>query len=347
MSIASRMTGLAGAAFLLVANSATAQMAPDCETSEDRGPAILEGTVVDGETNIPLQGANVSMHWIAAGQRKSEQRKTETDRTGTFRFCAAPSGVPITVRAGGSTTRGSASIRLAEGETGVVQLTSPAMYVPVSGRIIDHASGQPVEAAIIDLGFPALRNITQEDGAFTFDKVPPGFYPVNVQHLGYATIADSIAVDFGSRITITVRMAPAAIELEALEVVVRSQDLERRGFYERMDRGIGTFIARDDVENMHAMRGSDILRRVAGVQLVQRGNFPGLIAMGRGNCPFRYVIDGARLAALYSMDDMPPQWIEGIEIYKGPSQVPIEFNNFSADRNGACGVIVIWTRNRG
>lgn len=346
MSIVSRMTGLAGAALLLTASTAVAQLAPACESEDERAPAVLQGTVIDGETSIPLQGADVSMHWIPAGRTKSEERKAETDRTGTFRFCAAPIDVPITVRASGGSLRSSESIRLSNGETGSVQLTAPAMYAPVSGRIIDHATGTPVAAAAIDLGFNSLQGVTQEDGVFQFDRVPPGFYNVNVEHLGYANVADSIFVDYGSRVTITVRMAPAAIELDPLQVVVRSQSLERRGFYERMERGTGTFMTREDVENMHALRGSDLLRRVSGIQLVQRG-FGGPIAMGRGNCPFRFVIDGARLAAAYSMDDMPPQWIEGIEIYKGPSQVPIEFNNFSSDVNGACGVIVIWTRNRG
>jgi hypothetical protein len=307
MSIASRLTGLAGAAAFVIGSPSAAQFAPECSAEDERQLAIIEGAVADSEIGIPLQGVEVSMHWLPAGQTKAQQRKTETGR---------------------------------------VNLTAPTGYAPVSGRIIDHASGAPVNAATIDLGFESLTSSTGEDGAFEFEKVPPGFYAVNVQHLGYGNVADSIAIDYGSRTTITVRLSPAAIEMDALEVVVRSQRLELRGFYDRKERGSGTFLTRQDVENMHAIRGSDILRRVAGVQLVRRGNFAGPIALGRGNCPFRYVIDGARLAALYSMDDMPPQWIEGIEIYKGPSQVPIEFNNFSTDSNGACGVIVIWTRNR-
>jgi hypothetical protein len=346
MSIASRLTGLAGAAAFVIGSPSAAQFAPECSAEDERRLAILEGTVADSEIGIPLQGVEVSMHWLPAGQTKAQQRKTETGRNGTFRFCAAPAGVLITVRVSGATLRSSESVQLADGETGRVNLTAPTLDAPVSGRIIDRASGAAVNAATIDRGFESLRSSTGEDGVFEFEKVPPGFYAVNVQHLGYGNVADSIAIDYGSRTTITVRLSPAAIEMDALEVVVRSQRLELRGFYDRKERGSGTFLTRQDVENMHAIRGSDILRRVAGVQLVRRGNFAGPIALGRGNCPFRYVIDGARLAALYSMDDMPPQWIEGIEIYKGPSQVPIEFNNFSTDSNGACGVIVIWTRNR-
>jgi hypothetical protein len=309
--------------------------------------AILEGTVVNGETNIPLQGVDVAMHWLPAGRTKSEQRRAETGRTGVFRFCDAPAGVPIIVRvASASGERGSRTVQLGEGETASVELSAPTMFAAVSGRIIDYASGQPVSSATIDLGFDALRRITQDDGAFHFERVPPGFYTVNVQHLGYASVSDSIGVDFGARVTVTVKMAPAAIPIEPIEVVVRSQGLEIRGFYDRMDRNIGTFFTRQDIEAMNASRGTDILRRVAGIHLAQRGAFHGLMAFSRGNCPFRFVIDGARLGAPWSMDDMSPQWIEGIEIYKGTSQVPIEFNNASTNVNGACGVIVIWTRNR-
>ncbi|MGH7502137.1 MAG: carboxypeptidase regulatory-like domain-containing protein [Longimicrobiales bacterium] len=349
MQTASRLSQPACAIAILsmFALPVPAQEAGSCE-EEAHTPqtALLDVTVLDDQTGVPLQAVDIVMNWVPEGKTKSEQRKAATDRRGVVRFCDAPAAVLVTLRVdGGSRVSGTRSVHLAEGDTGSVQLVTSSLYSVVSGRIIDHATGRPVGAATIDLGFDQLRSMTRDDGEFEFERVPPGFYDVNVQHIGYANVRDSIGVDYAARVTVTARLAPAAIPIEPLEVVVRSQGLERRGFYNRMERGIGTFLTRKDVQDMHALRGSDILRRITGIQLVQHSTL-GAIAVGRGNCPFRYVIDGARLAAIYSMDDMSPHWIDGIEIYKGPSQIPIEFTGISSDPNAACGVIVIWTRNR-
>jgi len=59
-------------------------------------------------------------------------------------------------------------------------------------------------------------------------------------------------------------------------------------------------------------------------------------------CPILYYIDGVP-ARGYNIDDMPARDVEALEIYRGPSQVPVEFDR----RNAMCGLIVIWTRIEG
>ena len=42
----------------------------------------------------------------------------------------------------------------------------------------------------------------------------------------------------------------------------------------------------------------------------------------------------------FHLDDISPTMIEAIEIYRGPAEVPAKFRQ----RETACGLIVIWTR---
>jgi hypothetical protein len=52
--------------------------------------------------------------------------------------------------------------------------------------------------------------------------------------------------------------------------------------------------------------------------------------------------DGLILGPDYNLDDIPLDEIYGVEIYDGPSTIPVEFR--SSLPNGSCGLIMIWTR---
>jgi outer membrane cobalamin receptor len=51
-------------------------------------------------------------------------------------------------------------------------------------------------------------------------------------------------------------------------------------------------------------------------------------------------VDGTRVASFH--ENTPIRDVYGIEIYRGPGEVPGEF----AGSDAACGVIVIWTKSR-
>lgn len=63
---------------------------------------------------------------------------------------------------------------------------------------------------------------------------------------------------------------------------------------------------------------------------------------GRTNyfCPMRYFVDGVPYDAAGGINDISPEMIEGIEVYKGPAHTPARY----AAQGGPCGVILVWTR---
>jgi hypothetical protein len=310
------------------------------------GLSVVMGMVRDAETSIPLQGAGVSVRWSPPDRPdRRVEKKGETLRTGFFRICDVPTGTLLVLQASFFGQVGDSRSSTLEGidpATFVLRVEAPLSTV--IGTVFDHESKRPVQAAAVRLGPVAAAQITQADGAFRFEKIPPGKYPVTVEHVAYRAVDDSIDVDLLSTVSASIRLAPNVIPVAALEVTVRSWTLERTGFYTRQERRTGHFLTRRQIENMQSTRGSDVLRAIAGIR-IEQGRF-GQVALGRGSCPFRFIMDGVRIGPGFSMDDVSPHAIEGIEIYMGAASIPIEFQGFASDRDGTCGVIVIWTRRR-
>jgi hypothetical protein len=329
------------ATFLTARSSAGFARQSACEGERS---GVVEGRVVDFPTLVPLSGADVDVRWITASSAQ-EERKTRSDSAGAFRICGLPLGTRLFVRAkylGAESQPRQVTLDGGTPARFVLRVSAPS--ATVEGRVIDHGTGQPVASASVRLAGFRDGRLTRDDGSFRFDRVPAGQYAMTVEHLAFLPMHETLRVDDGNRIQATIRLAPTVIAVAALEVVARSVRLETAGFYTRQGRRIGTFITRNEIDVLRSQRPSDVLRRLAGIQF--RDSRLGMQAMSRGNCPFRFVVDGARIGSGASIDDVTNSAIEGIEIYMGPSQVPAEFTSISVEASANCGVIVVWTRNR-
>ena len=113
-----------------------------------------------------------------------------------------------------------------------------------------------------------------------------------------------------------------------------------RAFYARADQAIfGTFITRDEIERANAIRASDLLRRIPGMQVgpLQWGS---ATATMRG-CTPTIIIDGVVANYERSIDNLvTPMDLEGIEVYRASSQVPAQYGGMRI----RCGAIMLWTR---
>lgn len=126
-----------------------------------------------------------------------------------------------------------------------------------------------------------------------------------------------------------------------------------RGFDRRRRRHpAGRFIGRREIEERDPRRLTDLLVGVPGLRMDRpaagrRSVRAGRRARppGRPSCRVRYFVDGVHLpeASRFALDELAPEDVAGIEIYRGPSEVPTRFSR----RRDACGVIVVWTRDPG
>jgi hypothetical protein len=217
---------------------------------------------------------------------------------------------------------------------------SAALYVTVRSA----ATQQPLAGAQVLLHGVGIGGTADRSGAVRMDALPVGSQTVEVRYLGYAPeqVVVPLRADHSTSVAFELSMQP--IQLAEVRVRTMPSVLKSRGFIERRGSGFGTFITRQQIVDMRPRYMSDVLRRVAGVNLTS-SNFGGQTrASIRGNkvlgaCPIQYYLDGA-LTSLYNIDEIQPDDVEGIEIYRGAATIPPSYNNGTA----LCGVIVIWTR---
>jgi hypothetical protein len=330
---------LLGSAILIIAPVARAQeLASGCERNPRAGRGAIYGAVQDTATGLPVQELKVTLIWEDNGRRRTQQQ--HTDRSGAFRFCETPAGTRLLVEA----LHKAEPVTVVAGESRHVELLLNAPKSNISGKVIDDAAGRGLADAEVRVRGSQVGAVTRPDGTFQLPDLPAGVHWLSVSHVAYQGREDSVRVQPSARMQLTIRLAQSVIALKPIEVQVRSRVLELAGYYERKERGLGTYLSRYDWESRRPRVPSDVMRTVAGVRIVPLRAGIGSAVLDRSNCAFRYVIDGARIGSTFNLDDIPVEWLEAVEIYKGPSEVPAQFTFPPTQARANCGVIVVWTR---
>jgi hypothetical protein len=220
--------------------------------------------------------------------------------------------------------------------------------VVVVGSVLDRTQNVPVPQAWVQLawlgelppGFdpPGGTTLTDSDGRFAFQALPVGQYRLSVDALGYRTLSEEVKIEGSSPFTLSVRLAPEAIELEGIVVAsVRNPWLEERGFYRRQLRGMGTTFTADDIRDLRIHQVTDLFRMVSGVTLQGAGSPVSPYVLFRGGCRPDVVIDGTNFGPNVRIDDQVPAGVvQGIEIYRGATSPGLFSSN-------PCGAVLIWT----
>ena len=221
----------------------------------------------------------------------------------------------------------------------------PGVPLTVQGLVVDQVARSPLEDAAVSLapgpggGSGLGTRITDEEGYFEFDSVPPGTYTVVVTLLGYRERRDTLRVEPGDHLDVLVALSVDPIPMDPIVVEVRRpfvpvyvEDFEHR----RRTRS-GTFFTREDIDNRGFLRFSDLLRMVPGARVTPSGLYGQVVTL-RGGCRPQLWVDGVRTLTSLGMDDiLPTMDVAAVEVYHGV-QTPAEFGSHS------CGTIVVWTR---
>jgi hypothetical protein len=310
----------------------------------DAGSATLRESVLDLTTRVALRGATVTVTWREAG---GERRLTaRTDSAGRAFFCL-PDRLEVVIRASYRDVDAvqSRTVVVASNPAHMTSIDAP--YVYLRGQVLDHATEAPIANAAVALSNTGLGVLTDTEGRFVFPRVPAGDYDLRIEHPAYAATRTPLNLRTDD-LQATFRVTPQAIPLAPVVVTAFSRRLEGVGFYERERRGVGSFIGRQQITDARPQFASDLLRSVPGVRLVTtaaRRGAPRSFTTGRGNCRFRFVVDGARVLPDFELDNIAPLYIEGIEVYAGLAEVPSVFRAQSADGVAStCGVIAVWTK---
>lgn len=223
-----------------------------------------------------------------------------------------------------------------------------AQRVPPTGSVLItvlDSSGAGIIDAEVRVEGSAVHGVTDETGKVRLTAVPIGPVRLGVRRLGFRPASVEVAVNADSPATASVTLA--AVGHRLAPIFVRGAATRLTGpmaeFYERRDRGLGRFITRAELERDRPHLLTDVFRRIPGIQIVSTEMIPNAIRMRGMRCAPLVWLDGSPAAAAeFDLDAIPPESVEGIEVYRGVSEVPPQF--IGPHGLGTCGVVVVWSR---
>ncbi|MBL8987153.1 MAG: TonB-dependent receptor plug domain-containing protein [Gemmatimonadetes bacterium] len=209
------------------------------------------------------------------------------------------------------------------------------------GKVYDSKTGEALTTAqvLVD-GKVANVNLSSQ-ARFVLGGLEPGRRRIDVRNVGYRPLSVFLEIKPGQTVEKTFEleftgelMPDLEVEAKASKTLPRFLEFERRA-----KRGIGHFITRDEIRDRGYMNMGDALRTVKGVR-VNCDVLGCMIKMTRAapGCGPTYFVDG-QVARSFA-ESTPISDVQGIEVYRGSSEVPAEFTGSDA----MCGVIAIWTR---
>ena len=209
----------------------------------------------------------------------------------------------------------------------------------------------PLVGARVMIAELELSALSDSAGHFRIEDVPAGEHEVIVGFLSMVSRASpGVTVRIREERTTEVELLLDIAVLPVPTLVVEIEALPRRGkmrgFERRRAMSFGKFITREEIERLNPRRLSQLFYTVPGVRIMRSPTDPSntILSTTRsgGVCEMDLYLDGIRqpLGTGFTIDLLPPQDIEGIEIYTSTSRSPAIF----AYRGAGCGVVAIWTR---
>jgi hypothetical protein len=298
------------------------------------------GQVADAETRAPLSGAIVELPELGIRVISDELGRVDLGRlpTGRHRLTAERVGYDGIILG---------ELPVPWNEDFLILLDRDPTHDPrtpghIVGRVTEEGRNRGVSDVEVTVLSPARAGtVTDGRGRFDLGDLEPGLLEVQFTHLSYASRATTLIVQAGRTVEINASMSAQPIELEAIEVTVRSAYLERNGFYRRA-RIWGKQFTRADLDDLNPTYLSDVFWRIPGVQ-VQHGLNGAQAVSGRsrtflspGGCTLDVYLDGMKLRG-WDLDAITPWSLEGMEVYHGIG-TPIQYSRLG------CGVVLLWTR---
>ncbi len=232
--------------------------------------------------------------------------------------------------------------------------------VLLRGRIVDAANGAPVPLASVDLlgseGDSLATTRADPSGAFRFHLATGGRFLLRGRMMGYGPrLEGPLVLEAADTVAVDLRMGIAPLELPGLEVTASQrpwyEHLVPQGlwtFYGRMEQnralGIGRFLTGSELRQWGATPVALVVASVPGMSAARGARGMGYQLRGRGGCSPLVFLDGMEVnMAGTTLDDLVRvDMLEGVEVYRGPSELPAEL--YGTNFRGACGAVALWTR---
>jgi outer membrane protein OmpA-like peptidoglycan-associated protein len=194
------------------------------ELLKPMGARTLIGQVLDNETGLPVEGANVKVINAVVPNRKTEEK------TGTFEYTNLPADFTTLMIEKDGYKKFVKVVHIEKGQEKSLQFRiNPEKEGKVSGKVIDKFSSKPVVASITISGDEEEKK-TELDGSFSLN-VEEGISEVTFKNENYESFRDRVTVRRGEEKFLLVKMRPlkkkdiliGTIHFESNKAVINTQ----------------------------------------------------------------------------------------------------------------------------
>jgi len=234
--------------------------------------------------------------------------------------------------------------------------------------VVEDTSGHRLSQVQIEILDTRFTTLTNARGEFVFNALQPGAYRLEIKRLGYRALRTTAQVPDTDTLSLWFALTPSVTSIAPVEVTAAytSKRLTDVGFDTRRATSnvpSSQFITRADIERVGGADLSNMLRRMTDrarlcarqsaiyVDGVLRGNVvedPNALPGSRSKAA--ELASGATFSLVprrTALDEVSPQLVEGMELYIGGAQMPVDYKANVAESKGQgdqrC-VILIWTR---
>jgi hypothetical protein len=220
---------------------------------------------------------------------------------------------------------------------------TPVRTGVVEGVVIDEL-GKPIVSVDVTAIKTGVSVRTDTAGHFSLPPLASGAADISFRRLAFAPVVLMMQIPAGDTTDVEVTLTVVAQQLKAVVVQADAAQLRQlEAFESRRRQGIGHFITRFQIEQRQPHTLADMMRMIPGTIIVNGDNGRTGLRFSRmaRNCPPQFFVDGIQTSN-FSLDEMPPGDVEGVEIYAGPAGLPPEYNRLYG--TSSCGSVIIWTR---
>jgi CarboxypepD_reg-like domain/TonB-dependent Receptor Plug Domain len=195
----------------------------------------------------------------------------------------------------------------------------------VSGRLTGR-NREPLAGAFIFLTNTSFKTVTDNEGKFVFEHIPPGEYTITAEYVGYTTVSRHFKLKEGEIEKIDFELETKGASLTEIKVFGKISQEEEAGARQREKKAdnILNVISAKAMERSPDINAANVLQRMSGLTIQRNGGADEAYPIIRGLDP-RYnntLINGIKIASpddksrYVPLNIVPSDLLGSIEVHK-------------------------------
>ncbi|MEE9438362.1 MAG: TonB-dependent receptor [Saprospiraceae bacterium] len=193
----------------------------------------------------------------------------------------------------------------------------------LKGVIKDDLSGETLIGATVVLLENNLSQVTDLDGLYRINSIPPGVYTIEIRYLGYITVQQQITLESGQELEQNIKLKYESVMADEVVISAQAEGQISSINQQLADNTIKNIVSAKKIQETPNANAAEAIGRVSGVSIVRSGGEGSKVVI-RGLAPkFNKIqVEGVRMASTGGDDRstnlsmISPYMLDGIEVSK-------------------------------